>query len=243
MGKEEAKMERREAQYWGVWSEGMEFFYFPSDAELKEYLVAGLEKSPADNILVVGGVKLFENGTGAIGGRKVLINKPRSLGWLCDATRTVRESEDRAIVISNYPRDWQPPRVRYVQAGTLIAKAEIGGMVEEVSAGVDTSLELCKPGDGRTLGIFFVHDYAAGYLNAVVMSQGIPRTRTIVCQVLASGDEISVPAAEHELLRAETDKAKVQEMLMKVAGDMELVGERERRMQETVFWTGEVLGP
>ena len=243
MGKEEAKSERREAEYWGTWSEGMEFSYFLTDAELREYLGAELEKSPADNILVVGGVKLFENGTGTIGGRRVLINKPRSLGWLCDACRSVRESEERSILISNYPRDWQPPRVRFVQAGTLIAKAEIGGMVEEVSCGIDASLQLCQANDQRMLGIYFVHDYAAGYLNCVISSQGYPQTKAIVCQVLASGDEVSVTADTHEKLKAETDKAKVQEILIGIAGDMELLGERERRMQETVYWTGEVLGP
>ena len=122
-----------------------------------------------------------------------------------------------------------------------IAKFPSNGMVALEKTLTEHRAEAVTLGRGYAMGTIFAMANPEAAVR--ILWAAYPQTKPVVCQVLSSGDEVSVTADTHAKLKAETDRAKVQEILIGIAGDMEILGERERRMQETVYWTGEVLGP
>jgi hypothetical protein len=93
---------------------------------MKEKLVTEILGTAAHRILVVTGYRqiLDSFAVEQFPGRELLVNKDRYFGWLLKVCEYARFVESSLILVSPYPRLWNPPRIRVVHASGLVAHAD-----------------------------------------------------------------------------------------------------------------------
>ncbi len=228
------------------WAGTMEFLYFPTDESLKNYLIPDIAGSQAERVLVVGGIHLFRGlDASVLSGRELYVNDKMSLGWLFETSQQIRERNSRAVVVTNFPRETDRPKVRYVATSWGIAKADgqVGGTVREISAPANTSLSLTLPSDDKTkLSIYFIYVHAVSYYQTVLMAQGVPTKPFLTCKVLSSAEDKGLlidDIAKLPSLSASEQK----DVLMRTSELMEQICEFKKEYRERPQYSGGILGP
>lgn len=229
------------------WASNIEFLYFPTDEELKNYLIADLIGSPAEQILVVGGVSLFEGFDPVIfSDHEFLVNDRMSLSWLCTICQQIRDSNSKHILVTNFPREANPPKVRFVETPWYIAKADgdIAGTVREISAPADTSLNLCELDDAKTkLAIYFVYVNASSYYKSVLVAQGCPPKTPVACKVLSSSNDNGLLYNERAKLKSIESPSEQRAIMIKASEELEALCLSNEAYKEKAHYSGGILGP
>jgi len=228
------------------WANNMEFRYLPDEESLKNYLNADIANSPADRILVVGGQDLFKSLKANTLGGLILHVNPGILEWLCRTCQEIRDSDSRAILVTNFPRESSPPKIRFVVSRVGIAKADgrIGGVVRECSAPAGTSLSLCKPNDERTkLSIYFIGVYAVSYYESVLKAQGSPPKTLVCCKVLSWNEDIGVAIDDRAKLARSKSPSQRRAILVEASENIETMCQAVEEYRETPQYSGGILVP
>jgi hypothetical protein len=246
------------------WMSNIDLEYFPTEEKMKSSLLADLTVSNAERILVVGGNFLFKGINPTIfGDRELHINWKQSFSWLCKTCEQVRESKKKAIVVSDFPRESNPPRVRFVEISGAIYKADgkIGGTLREITAPRGTSLILYKQesaqGSGwrllRTkedktalpdkidIAIYFVGLRAPSYYESVLKAQGCPPKIPVVCKCFSERGDPDLTYTERKALNV-SSSSDAKEILTGASEDLEVFVRLGKASPESFGYSGGVLG-
>jgi HEAT repeat protein len=196
---------------------GIEMRFFSSETAVSEYILAQIEELEPVRVLIIGGsVSFAQSLTGQLsdqnGAYEVLWNEHESLQWLCDTAAQVRIDRKRTILISNYPRQTDPPTTQFRDENEL---------VKVVRMPQGTSLALCLDGEQASVAIFLVGMYSMGYCKNVYESQANGYDELATFQVLAWPDCGAFMTLDLNSLEACTDAQECQEQLMEIAGHLE----------------------
>jgi hypothetical protein len=226
------------------WARGTEFSYFGDQEALKRHLLDEIARSGADRILVVGGQELLRELDGAtLAGYELHVNVG-ILEWLGRMCERIRTSHAKHVLVSHFPREWNPPTVTYQVADTGIYKAylPLGGSLKTVRAPSGTSLALLEPHEPRTrLAVYFVGLYAVSYYQSVLASQRTTSKTFSACKILVGPDDPSVAIVHRRDLAQLEDDASRAAKLIEVSEEVEELCTLDPASRETIAYSGGLL--
>lgn len=231
------------------WANHIEFIFFPYPSEntLRNHLLAELGNYEIDRILVVGGwSKLWNDiGTQGVPGYNIHVNKDCSLKWLCETCKQIRHSSSREIIVTNFPRKSNPPRVRYTLVpGGFISKADNkfpGSTVDVVLKDASLSL-LGKDVPSMKMAVFFVGIYAKSYYFSVISSQDHWTSSIVTSKVLVHSNDPYLRTSDHARL-SECRSVACRSILIEVSENIEQAVQTGKLHPECPAYSGGVLGP
>jgi hypothetical protein len=228
------------------WLQGFEFLNFQTEEMLKDHLFQTIENSNPQRVLIVGGTNLFRNLTNnQLPKFDIYINSIDDLGWLCEFCKQVRRNQTPAIVISNFPREYAPPKVRFVVGSNYVAKVgNLGGTVYETVAPPGASVALCEKNDQKsTMSIFFYGIHALSYYDAVLKSQSRRPDQLITCAVLTTPSDSNLLIKEGKALESSQNVLEHRKILIGGSVSLELFARFYGNDQylETTAYSGGIL--
>jgi tetratricopeptide (TPR) repeat protein len=229
------------------WLQMFAFLCFPSRQLLKEHIVREIEKTKPQRVLVVGGVDLFESLlANQLSFFNICINTIHDLGWLCEFCKYARNSHAPTMVVSNFPRKYAPPTVRFVVGPGYVAKVgDVGGTAYTTVAPPDASVSLCAEGDTRTtMGIFFHGVHAMSYYHEVVQSQHRRPDQLLICSVLTAPDDNNLLIRDQETLKTSRDRAEQRRIMIQASKSSEVFARfysNDDRYVESTAYSGGIL--
>lgn len=156
--------------------------------DILTYLPERILITPSPSDFILEGLRIPEN-QAEISEYDILCNSDISLSWLCQSAADVRASDNKTILMSNYPRETNPPRVHYFEAGSR----------KTVEAPAGTSLQLADEQDGRTrVAIYLVGMFADSYVTNLYTSQARGREHLTRLLMLVEGPNLSRLAGSEE---------------------------------------------
>lgn len=225
------------------WAKDIDFIYFSTDEEMKRLLITDIKGSQVERILVVGGVNLFEKyDPEMFDKRELLVNDAMSLSRLCKMCQKIRDGDSKSVLVTNFPRETDPPKVRYVEFPGGIAKANgsISGKAIEVSAPSGTSLSLCTSPETQ-LAIYFIYVSALSYYRSVFDAQKCKPNTLVDCKVLSSTNDSGLLFDERRQLDLEKNPVKQKAMMIKASEDLETQCLCKEESRETAQYSGGIL--
>lgn len=188
-----------------------------SQDEIRSQIITDITTYSPDLILITGGyydfilegLKASKRQIG-ISKYEILCNKDISLSWLCKTAAEIRANGRKTILMSNYPRETDPPLVRYRQEGRLIT----------VEMPVGTSLQLCDKQDESTrLAIYLIGMFAEEYITNLYTSQAQGREQHTRLQMLVEGPDLSrlVWSEEAEKVRTAAEGIEQQDAIRELS--------------------------
>jgi len=118
----------------------IQMVFLESREAIERYIVGEVTTYWPGRVLIVCNPRQTQFLQSLAGHYEVLINHKCSLSWLCRAAEEIRTKGKRAILASNYPRNFSPPQCCYGTAS--------GDRMVTMPPG--TSLQLCATTDRST---------------------------------------------------------------------------------------------
>ncbi len=237
----------------------IEFVACPSVDAMIDTLRDELKAIKADKVVVVSGFENLKSLSGAqFEGYEYLYNSYGYFGWLLKICEYARESRRPQIIVSRFPRHWNPPKIKVVQASFdanifAIADGSIGGTVHEIDASAGAqfmrnpnriTLNVIEEGDGAaTLAIYFLGLHAASYYRELLASQGCPPRDPVVCKVISGSGDPALYTAHIERLRAAGDTQQQTVILREASDELERFCTSSPERREKNEYGGGVLLP
>jgi hypothetical protein len=237
----------------------IDFISRPSVDEMIETLLAELNGLKVDKILVISGFEALKSvSESQFTGYEYLYNSFGYFGWLLKICEYARETQRPQIIVSRFPRHWNPPKIKVVQASFdpnifAVADGSVGGTVHEISgfAGAQfmnnpnkiTLNIIDEIDDNKKLGLYFLGLHAASYYREVLASQGCPPRKPNVCKVISGPGDPALELSEHSRLRAAAEPEQQAAVLREASDKLEqfcVTSEQRREKQE---FAGGVLVP
>jgi hypothetical protein len=205
-----------------------QMLFFKLEEDLREYIIADIKKFSPDRILVAGGGtgfnSTFVEQLGDLAAQYVLFRNenPPSLSRLCQMVEEIRKKRRKAILLSNYPRETDPPTTYFKDSTRVVSPAMPGSGQRTVKMPTGTSLRLCDANDTKTrVAGYVVGMHAKGYYDNFHRSQASGRENLTRIQFLvSSGDNQVYTAVMQELLSC-SDAADCQRILEDYSNDIE----------------------
>lgn len=183
-----------------------------------EHIAREINTISPERVLIIGGdsrwsKSLVEQLRQKTDKYEVLLNQACSLRWLCDTVNSIRVEQKRAILLSNFPRETDPPTTHYLENGVIL---------RTVTMPKGTSLSLCDPHDQTTtVFVFLIGAYAMGYCDSVYRSQATGREDKTQFQVLVHSSGRALLGSEIGQLKACSSEIERQRMLWEIAQKLE----------------------
>jgi len=229
------------------WLRFFEFLCFPTDDLLRDHLIRAIEESSPQRVLVVGGVHLFESlRPEELPAYNICDNTIHDLGWLCEFCKYARNSRMPSVVVSNFPRKYSPPTIRFVVGPNYVAKVgDVGGTLYKTVAPPGSSVALCEEGDQKTtMSLFFYGVYALSYYHEVMQSQHRRPDQLLMCAVLTTPGDNNLLIKEQEMLKSSVDSAQQRRILIQASKTLELFPrfyDNDDRYTESTAYSGGIL--
>lgn len=232
------------------WLQSFKFLCFQTDEMLKDFIFQTIENSNPQRVLIVNGINLFKTITeDQLPKYDFYINSNCNLGWLCEFCGQVRKNKTPAIVISNFPREYAPLKVRYTTGPNFVAKVgDLGGTASgtfrETVAPQEASVALCENNEQKsTMSIFFYGIHAVSYYDAVLKSQSRRPDQLITCAVLATPSDNKLLIKEQEALRLSKNESEHRKILINGSEELEVLARfyGNGQYMETVGYSGGIL--
>jgi hypothetical protein len=223
------------------------------------HLVSQLKKVKADRVLVVSGfVALQSISADEFPGYEYLYNSSGSFGWLLKICEYAREARNPQIIVSRFPRYWNPPRIKVVQASFnpgmfVTADRAIDGTILEVEASAcaqfmnnpkSITLNVIEENDtNSTLAVYFLGLHASSYYREVLASQGCPPRIPVDCRVISGLDDPALDSEECDRLKDARGLYQKAAILEEVSKTLETFCTSSAQRCEKQEYTGGVLIP
>lgn len=192
----------------------VERLLFTSRGAIEEYILSGIRSYTPGRVLVVNNPRRSEFLRGLAGQYDLYINETCSLNWLCQAAEEIRNKGEKAILVSNYPRNIHPPQTRFLRMPS--------GEAKSITATSGTSLCLCPTTDISTwCSIYVIGAYSIGYIANVFRSQAEGRESLTTLHVLVYPGDSMLTTSEREKLSGCRDRSECQRLLQEIAEDQE----------------------
>jgi hypothetical protein len=237
----------------------VDFISRPSVNEMIETLLAELQELKVDKILVISGFEALKSVSDSqFTGYEYLYNSSGYFGWLLKICEYARETQRPQIIVSRFPRHWNPPKIKVVQASFdpnifAVADGSVGGTVHEIpgAAGAQfmkypnkITLSIIDEGDNnKTLGLYFLGLHAASYYREVLASQGCPPRKPVVCKVISGPADPALEYSEHSRLRTAADPEQQAVVLREASDKLEQFCVSSAQRREKQEFAGGVLVP
>lgn len=200
----------------------IKMMYFPSEQAIVDHIIADINSNLFDRVLVAAGwerfAKPFVEQTRSLREPYIVSwNKNHSFSWLCSETRIRRnQMGKRVIIVSNYPRETDPPKVTFWENGAY-------GQSQRTLAGLDDdSLRLCEKSDIiRRTAVYLIGAYTSGYGKSVFCSQVCCKIENLHFQVLVSASDPSLLDSERKQLDACKDQQDCNRLLVELSEKLE----------------------
>jgi hypothetical protein len=218
-----------------------------------------LAERKVDKIVVISGLeKLKSLSSHQFPGYEYLYNTWRYFGWLLKICEYAREVQHPQIIISPFPRYWNPPKIKVVQANfdpNIFAKADgsIDGRVYEVEASAGRQLMnnpdkitlnvIDETDHDTTLAIYFLGLHATSYYREVLASQGCPPREPVICKVISGPGDPALNPSETQRLRSASDTEQQSRILREASETLEQFCKSSAQRRERAEYTGGVLIP
>lgn len=223
--------------------DAFEFSYFTNLEEMTKHILSEFVNSNANKILYVGGLpfrrpyedekSLYEKLSRKYNIKyKLYINDNCSLKYLCQAAREIRNSKENSILISNFPRDWDPPKYNYYDSkgNPVIASSPIG-----------TSLMLCEADSPEdNLSVYFEGIMAESYYSSVLASQGCPPRKPLTCKIISWSEDNSLLFQERNQL-ASSNSFKQRDILINAIEKIEKDAQNNMAIRDYPCYKGGIL--
>jgi hypothetical protein len=224
-----------------------------------ECLSNELKGLPADKVVVVSGFEKLKSLSGDQFPRyEYLYNSWGYFGWLLKICEYARETRRPQIIVSRFPRHWNPPKIKVVQANFdpnifALADGSIGGIVHEIEASAGAqfmnnpnkiTLNVIDDKDrDSTLAVYFLGLHATSYYREVLASQGCPPRRPIVSKVISGPDDPALETAEIQRLRSAQNAQQQASLLRGISDKLEQFCTSSAERREKPEFNGGVLLP
>jgi hypothetical protein len=210
LGVSEKEIERLSATY----DVDIKMLFLGSEGAVIQHILAETQRLSPERVLVAGGGKNFSEALKKAlkplsAQYQVFWNESYSLRWLCRKVEEIRTRGGKAILLSNYPRETDPPSTSYLENGVTPKK---------ITMPAETSLRLCAPGDTSTrVAIYLVGAYTMSYCKNVYFSQVLGRQKATTFQVLVSPGANDLMNREVERLNRCRERTESQRILREIA--------------------------
>ncbi|MCX6151416.1 MAG: hypothetical protein NTX22_12870 [Ignavibacteriales bacterium] len=224
-----------------LYLDSFQFFHFDCLDTLTKFIIDDFNISEANRILYVGGLPLqitlknnktqYEQTIKNIK-KKIFLNDVCSLSKLCNLAKEIRLYESSAILISNFPRDWNPPSYQYFDSSgnTLVAKSLI-----------NTSLQICNSNSRNcSISIYFEGIFATSYIKSVLASQGCPPKTPLSCKILSFSEDSNLLIDQRNYLN-ETDTCNQKLELIKACERFDELSQSNPERKNQPTYKGNIL--
>lgn len=160
---------------------GYRFLYFRIHSMLFEYIALRIQESQPSRVLVAEGAvireKIADDLRTLFPQYRILENEGCSLSWLCKTVAAIRQGEDKAILLTNYPKESTPPSTRFTRYPE--------GKTQTVRMPDGTSLQLVDKADPETaVHVYLIGLHATEYCDSLYASQADGRANLTAMEVL-----------------------------------------------------------
>lgn len=192
--------------------------FLKSNEAIQEYILADIAKYAPGRVLIISNTtgiecEIVDRLSKSHPEYDLWWNKALSLTWLCETASEIRAKGSKAILVTNYPRETEPPTTRFV---TMPAG------VQRTLSKPGASLHLCSDDDKSTLvAIYIIGMFAMGYYKSVYRSLCIGRNNLPRFLVLVYPDDGALIDSEREELAASDDLNDCQVLLEGISGKLE----------------------
>lgn len=230
-----------------AWLQHFAFLSFATDEQLKNHLFETMGRSWHQRVLIVGGVHLFkELHDEDFPAFDICLNSANDLGWLCEFCSYTRQNQTPTMVASNFPREYAPPKVRFVLGPNYVAKlgSSVNGTAYTTVAPKGARVSLRKEDDNSPMSIFFHGVYAISYYAAVLQSQSLGPQQLLECQILTTPRDESLLISEQNALKSSSDQNEQRRILIKASKNWEAFTRfyKTDEYVESAAYSGGVLG-
>jgi tetratricopeptide (TPR) repeat protein len=196
--------------------------YFSSEQAIRDHIIVDINANLYDRVLVAAGWErfakpFFQQACNLKEPYIVSWNKKHSFYWLCHETFIRRNQVGkRVIIVSNYPRETDPPRVTFWENSAAGAKQRtLIGMN-------DDSLRLCNKLDIiRRTAVYLVGAYTSSYIKSVFSSQACGKIGNLHFQVLVCASDPSLLDSERKQLEACKNQQECHRLLVELSEKLE----------------------
>lgn len=226
-----------------------EFVFQAKPEDAFQFLTSEINSSSVERILVVSNYPILYNhlSEALLKRHTLLLNAEKSLTWLKKAAQFSRKSESPLVVVSNWPRRWNPVTISYVKmAGGMYGKPDdtsVGTLLEYDGDDI-TSLRLTPDGDSHlSIAFYFFGIYASSYYRAVCASQDCPPQEPVTCKVITCEKDPHIYSDVMRGLRKAASSIEQSKILSKHCDELdEWCLESQTRIHGRIY-DGDVLYP
>ncbi len=185
---------------------------FPA-SDMLQYVVSETKRAKPAKVLIIANpfqLRDFDKEWNSLWGEtadnyELHVNATQSLSWLCDTAKKIRSGRGKDLLLSDYPREWDPPSLG---SGFQMPKG--------------TSLQLADAKDAAAMCVVYLFGlHAISYCAKVSNSQAKGRAGVTRMEVLVTEYDRGITDNEREKLHLLSGPAEQEEFLRTISTKLE----------------------